>query len=482
MVSCDKKQSFHECELNILREAVDKIETTEGSKMVHNPDVQRMISIVEDFLRKKELVCYGGTAINNILPEHDQFYNKNVDLPDYDFFSKNALDDAKGLADIYVKEGYEEVEAKSGMHPGTYKVFVNFIPIADITYLVDEIYDAIKKEAIEINGIFYTPPDYLRMSMYLELSRPKGDVSRWEKVLKRLTLLNKYYPLEGYKCDNQTIQRQMSDKKIDGHLLFKKLREILVNQGAIFFGSMAVSVLTNTSGKNKKINKIPDFDVLAIEPQRIATVVKDRLKYLGVLDIKIHHNTSIGEVISEHYELKVNGETVVMIYKPLACHSYNVVHYKNMDIKIATIDTMLSFYLAFLYSKRPYYNPDRIVCLATELFNIQKKNRLSQKGLLKRFTIDCYGKQETLDDIRGHKTQKFKELKNKRGTREYEKYFLKYLPNEKTKMRQTKRNNKKVKHKRTKTRRKETKRTNKKVKHKRTRQRMSQNKKRSHKL
>ena len=479
MVSCDKKQTFHECELNILREAVDKIETSEGSKMVKNPDVQRMISIVEDFLRNKELICYGGTAINNILPEHDQFYNKNVDLPDYDFFSKNALDNAKELADIYVKAGYEEVEAKSGMHPGTFKVFVNFVPIADITYLVDEIYDAIKKEAIEINGIFYTPPDYLRMSMYLELSRPKGDVSRWEKVLKRLTLLNKYYPLEGHKCDNQTIQRSLSNKNIDGKLLFEKLRQILVNQGVIFFGSMAVSVLTNTSGKkHQKINNIPDFDVLAIEPQRIATVVKERLKYLGLRDVKIHHNTSIGEVISEHYELKINGETVLMIYKPLACHSYNVVHYKNMDIKIATIDTMLSFYLAFLYSKRPYYNPDRIVCLATELFNIQRQNRLSQKGLLKRFTIDCYGKQETLDDIRGQKTQKFKELKNKRGTREYEKYFLKYLPNEKKRTKRTTRTTRtrKVKHVR---KQKKTKKNSKNVKHARTRRRSHKHKKRS---
>ena len=124
MVKCDKKQSFHECELNILRDAVDKIETSEGTKMVKNPDVQRMISIVEDFLRKKELICYGGTAINNILPEHDQFYNKNVDLPDYDFFSKNALDNAKELADIYVKEGYEEVVHKSG---NLTEKFVTFI-------------------------------------------------------------------------------------------------------------------------------------------------------------------------------------------------------------------------------------------------------------------------------------------------------------------------------------------------------------------
>ena len=30
--------------------------------------------------------------------------------------------------------------------------------------------------------------------MFLELSRPMDDVSRWEKVLKRLTLLNLYNP------------------------------------------------------------------------------------------------------------------------------------------------------------------------------------------------------------------------------------------------------------------------------------------------
>ena len=43
--------------------------------------------------------------------------------------------------------------------------------------------------------------------MYLELSRPNGDVSRWEKVLKRLTLLNKHYPLRGKNCSEEDIQR-----------------------------------------------------------------------------------------------------------------------------------------------------------------------------------------------------------------------------------------------------------------------------------
>jgi hypothetical protein len=184
-----KGLSFEDCELTILRQAVDKIEKLTGKSTLKSPTVQNIIKIVEDFIRTKKLICYGGTAINNILPEEDQFYNKDVELPDYDFFSHNAMEDAKQLADIYFKAGFDEVEAKAGMHYGTYKVFVNFIPVADITYLDKTIFNELNKDAIKVNGIRYCPPNYLRMSMYLELSRPKGDVSRWEKVLKAINII-----------------------------------------------------------------------------------------------------------------------------------------------------------------------------------------------------------------------------------------------------------------------------------------------------
>ena len=183
------KESFQEKELEILRAAVDKAEKRSGREMIASDEIQKMIFIVENFLRKKKLICYGGTAINNILPDDDKFYDRETELPDYDFFSMNAMKDAKELADIYADEGFEEVEAKSGVHKGTYKVYVNFTPVADITHLEPEIYKNLERDSINIVGIRYASPNYLRMGMYLELSRPAGDVSRWEKVLKRLTLL-----------------------------------------------------------------------------------------------------------------------------------------------------------------------------------------------------------------------------------------------------------------------------------------------------
>ena len=170
--------NLEELELKILRNAVDLAEERQKKKAVKGPEIENIINIVEEFLRRKKLICYGGTAINNILPEQDQFYNKDLEIPDYDFFSPNALDDAKELADIYAKN-FDDVEAKAGVHYGTYKVFVNYIPVADITYLNKELYNSILKESISVGSILYAPPNYLRIAMYLELSRPEGDISRW---------------------------------------------------------------------------------------------------------------------------------------------------------------------------------------------------------------------------------------------------------------------------------------------------------------
>ena len=176
-----KDLTFEDCELAILRMAVDNAEEKIAKRAINSEDIKDIIKIVEDFIKQKNLICYGGTAINNILPSEDQFYNKELEVPDYDFFTINALDNAKELADIYYKKGFTDVEAKAGQHHGTYKVFVNYMPIADITFLPKQIFNSLKKDSIRVGGILYTPPNYLRMSMYLELSRPVGDTSRWEK-------------------------------------------------------------------------------------------------------------------------------------------------------------------------------------------------------------------------------------------------------------------------------------------------------------
>lgn len=558
--------TYDDKELEILRKAVDVVEARKGKETMRDPEVKKIIETVEQFIVDKKLVCYGGTAINNILPEDAQFYDKDIELPDYDFYSDKALEHAKELADIYYKAGYEDVEAKAGVHFGTYKVFVNFTGIADITQMEPELFKAISKESVIKNEIRYAPPNFLRMAMYLELSRPDGDVSRWEKVQKRLVLLNKYYPLKGYECDKIQFQRGFEEvsgdqagiideskshstslsstnksksasksrsvtatitlkkkhsggarddsretksksesvtqsknktrspsrsqsqsrssskspsKTIASHSLSAKsktststtaseeskneytvdiarlsyetekelllhqtdvyniVRNVFIKHKVVFFGGYANILYSRYMPKHQRrlIQKIPDFDVLSDEPRIVCEDIVSELMLHNYKKVKYVKHKGVGEVISEHFDIRIGDEVVAFVYKPLACHSYNTLRIENENIRIATIDTMLSFYLAFIYANRPYYDQNRIVCMSQFLFDVQQHNRLKQTGLLKRFSIDCYGKQDTLETMRFEKTTKYEELKNKKDSKEYEAWFLRYIPLESAKNR-----------------------------------------------
>jgi hypothetical protein len=203
--------------------------------------------------------------------------------------------------------------------------------------------------------------------MYLELSRPAGDISRWEKVLKRLTLLNKNYPLTSIDCNNKDFQREMSNKTKQDEI-YENVKNTLTNQGVVFFGGYAISLYSQYMPRNlqKKVERVADFDVLSHEPKMTADIVVERLKDVGIRKAKIIYHKPIGEIIPEHYEIRIENDTIAFIYRPIACHSYNIIKINGQTIKIATIDTMLSFYLSFLYTNREYYNEfsERILCMS----------------------------------------------------------------------------------------------------------------------
>ena len=217
--------------------------------------------------------------------------------------------------------------------------------------------------------------------------------------------------------------------------IYNIVRDVFIKNKAVFFGGYANILYSRYMPKHQRriVNKIPDFDILSEDPRALCEEVVRELtahKYPGV---KYTKHKGVGEVISEHYDIRVGDEVVAFLYKPLACHSYNTIRIDKDTIRIATIDTMLSFYLAFIYADRVYYDINRILCMSQFLFDVQQHNRLKQTGLLRRFSINCYGKQPTLESMRFEKTKKYEELKDKRDTREYEEWFLRYIPLENTK-------------------------------------------------
>jgi hypothetical protein len=224
--------------------------------------------------------------------------------------------------------------------------------------------------------------------------------------------------------------------------IYTIVRDIFIKHHVVFFGGYANILYSRYMPKRQRrlIQQIPDFDVLSEDPRIVCEDVVSELLLHDYKNVKYVKHKGVGEVISEHFDIRIGDEIIAFIYKPLACHSYNTLHIDNKRIRIATIDTMLSFYLAFIYANRVYYDVNRIVCMSQFLFDVQQHNRLKQTGLLKRFSIECYGKQDTLETMRFEKTKKFEELKGKKDSKEYEAWFLRYIPLESAKNRKTLKN------------------------------------------
>ena len=458
------KNNLKEIQLSILRSSVEKAENNIGYKKINDVLVQKIIKIIEEFLKKKKLIIYGGTALNDILPEKKKFYNKKTTFPDYDFFSPDALQDAIELADLYYNNGFKEVEAKSAVHFGTYKVFVNFMSVADITNMNKKLYNNIKKKSIVINNLYYAPSNFLRMAIYNELSRPEGDTSRWEKIFKRLLLLDEYYPIskENINCNfilfnknkekfKEKYIKNINDNDIednDEDDIYDIILKLLYKEDIVFLGGFSdmfyLKFLKRIKINRDKIIKDNNnyiIDILSKNPENLIKKIKEikQIKEIkeiknnkSEINIKVIKKNTQDDILPIHYYVTISNQlnnVNINIYNANdKCNSYNTIKIENNTIKIASIETKIYYYLAFMYLNDKHYDIKRIFCLANYLFLVQEQNILNKRKLLKKFPVDCYGKDKLKEDIREIKTKKYEELKNKKNTLEYHKWFLRYIP------------------------------------------------------
>jgi len=399
--------------VSILEDAIEtneKIQKKQKKKSLQND----IIKILENFIREKGLVCYGGIAINSILPSSKKFYDKQLDIPDYDFFSPNALEDAKELALLYARTGYENVEAKSALFHGTYKVFVNFIPIADITYLDTTIFNIIKNKAIIVKNILYAPPSYLRMSLYQELSRPYGDLSRWQKIYNRLTLLNETHPFQ-YDVD-------LTQNNLIYNNVYNKLVDICTKQKYILFGDFGLSFYKDYfPNKYKKIIDSKQTKQIYI----LSDNYKNVLKQLKSINYTLIPHEGDYKFINSFYEVVIEGQSMLYIFTTNSCQSFNIIKHKGKSYHIATIDTILSIYYAFNFINESTINMVNILSYCYLLESIHSNNKTN---VLRRFYLPCIGHQITIEDIRKERDQKYTRYKKNKKNDEYKRWFLKYYP------------------------------------------------------
>ena len=382
-----------------------ELQLENDKKTASDPSIQTSLRVVEEFLKHHPVMCYGGTAINNLLPKKDRFYNPEFDIPDYDFFSKTPQEHATIIANQLAEKGIANIEVKAGMHLGTFKVFANYEGVADITFLEEDLFDRLWKEDVVLEGIHYVTPNFLRMSMYLELSRPRGDVSRWTKVYGRLELLNKHYPAtcRVTKAVTKAVakeNKEMSDEKKAEYM------KLLKSEPVVLLGVTAAEIHLHAKWTTP-IMLLADKEVI----DRLTSGMKTKLDEATEI---LPPRTSV---------LDDSGKAIVRFYETTACHSY---HSQN-GIRVASIPTILQFFFAYIYTDAHDSNVASVLCIAQELVE------LANSKPKRRFAIltpkDCIGTQETLVDMKRHKAELYSKLSKNRSSPEFIKYFFTYNPN-----------------------------------------------------
>ena len=420
-----------EIEMNYIRNAVENITVSNKLRVYASIHMENIISIVELFLKNNKVLCYGGTAINNILPAEHRFYETLLDIPDYDFYSTNAIRDLVKLADKLHGAGFTDIEVKSSVvHDGVYKLYIKKIPVADANQLQDDLFNIMYEDSVHYDGISYVSPDYLRLNIYKELSAPKGDTSRWEKIYERFLLLNKYHPFnENSKCSHLNFMRKFVADSNVIKTTYTCIRDTLIGEGVVFLGGYACNVYNSDKSVNE--THVPDFDVLSMHAHSVASRVRDALDRAGIVNINILHKLPLGDGrIGHHYEISIDDVLVCTIYVPMACYGYNSILVNDKYVNIASIDTMMFFLLALRYVSKNKYNIDRIMCMAQFMIRMMLDKTNNKNGIFKRFDVKCYGNEKTIVELRANRTKTYNKLKHDKDSIEYNTKFFLYNPSD----------------------------------------------------
>lgn len=384
--------------LHALQDAQDVAVDMRDEELAQNSELRRAITIVEYFLRKTKRLCYGGMAINAHLPTKLKFYDFRKTIPDYDFFSTTPEKDCEQLVQLLEKGKFENVSQRFGIHDGTYKIYVNYHGVADITAMVPWLYNKLQKKSIHYDDIHYIDANFLRMSMYLELSRPRGEVERWDKVYKRLLLLNHVNPV-GLHCKKGSSPLVTIQPDI-----YRKLLEYVIESKFIFCGADLANIYEKQKNKSSVMLKTNYPMVL---------YVKNCQYHLGKLrqiimnadasaHIKIIHWEKTKDTVPEMYGIKINNNMSLLLLEEEYCFGYNTISVpKYGKLQIASLDTAIALYYTLSYLRNlDEIVPNSIQCFAYDLVKISMKTR--DKGApssFPPFIVNCQGHQPSKESL-----------------------------------------------------------------------------------
>ena len=233
--------------------------------------------------------------------------------------------------------------------------------------------------------------------MYLELSRPAGMVSRWEKVYQRLLLLNEEHPMRAGRCPDSPLESL--SKKVappDMRVLHASIVDAGIHHGAIFLSG--ANLLNGGS--------LPSDEIVLMMTDKPALLAKE----LTGRNLKMTLHEAQGELLPSYSEFHTqSGALVAVVFETVACHSYSTLE-EPKGYRLGSMDLLIHMYYALHFAKKDNYFPVRVLCLIQELIDMESAAR-AQKDVAPEdvFQLECLGHQATMPELKRAHRQRVQE-------------------------------------------------------------------------
>lgn len=347
--------------------------------------------VIINFLKnRKDVLLYGGTAINEILPKKYKIYDE-YELPDIDIFTTNSKKLIKEIISHY-KSKFNEIKlisAGEAHHEGTYKLYAEGLQLADITELPIKDFKYLKKYSLDTSiGIPSVGIRFIKYTLHL-LSAQSYDSHRWKNVYDRLIRVYKQYPV-----DNKDIEWEdfYTNIPLD---IYDKLYEWINNNNILSFGWDIIEEIIN---KPKNISGNPVLYLLYDGD------INKLVESLDINDIKISFKNSKGTFTESFYTLTYKKQNICYIFKAESC--YSIIPKKNK--KVLTLHSIISL----LYKMYLYSMTDTLIPVINKLSKKCIEYTTKSSKFNELYSAECYGHQKGIITLRRNKLLRQKQNKN----------------------------------------------------------------------
>lgn len=291
------------------------IENLRKLKREVTPNIRK---IIEKYIRDKNLIVYGGFAIDILLRNKTGKGLYSADDPyDYDVYSKNFDGDAQELAGILKLNGCSWIRIVTGINGKTRKIFINLIKESIIDFSDHEEDVSLPNK---VDGYRIADPQYMKIDQYKNIhDNLFSFYHRIPKALKKIAQLEKYFPCnkKTYTITKNKVEIKTGmDKvfKIEGAtssdigtvlLCLEKLKDYEVLGGDLIYNYYSSGKLIGIPYVYDDYEDDMFYDILVYEGKQIKIATRFSLIYTYYLEKKYgeHINDLLSDVGSNYYNI-----------------------------------------------------------------------------------------------------------------------------------------------------------------------------------